>query len=226
MTSDDDGTVGAATRVVLRPFATPMPLGFLALSLATVIFSAVELGWIAPTQGQVAGLVAVAATAPLQLTASVFGFLTRDPVAATGMAILSGTWALVGLTTLMSPPGTTSPGLGVLLITSAIATMVPASAGSAKLVPAGVMVLTGIRFALTGVYQLTGSGGWQTTAGAFGLVVGVAAVYAALALELEGAHRRTVLPLGRRGLAESAVRGEAVFDAAELAREPGVRPRL
>lgn len=58
-----------ATRVTLRPLATPLPLGFLA----------------------------------------------RDPVAATGMGVPAGTWAVVGLTTLISPPGSTSRGLAVLL---------------------------------------------------------------------------------------------------------------
>ena len=38
-------------RVVLRPLATPLPLGFLALLLATVPLSAVQLGWIPPTEG-------------------------------------------------------------------------------------------------------------------------------------------------------------------------------
>jgi hypothetical protein len=46
-----------------------------------------------------------------------------------------------------------------------------------------------------------------------GLVLGLLAVYAALALELEGSHRRTVLPVGRRSPVEPA-------------GEPGVRPQL
>lgn len=93
------------TRVVLRPIATPLPLGFLALAVSTVLFSAVQLGWIAPTEGRIAGLTEVAATVPLQLLASVMGFLARDPVAATGMGVLAGTWPVVGFTTLTSPPG-------------------------------------------------------------------------------------------------------------------------
>ena len=53
-------TTPLGTRVVLRPVATPLPLGFLALALATVAFSAVQLGWVAPDQGRIAGLAAVA----------------------------------------------------------------------------------------------------------------------------------------------------------------------
>ena len=47
-----------------------------------------------------AGYTTLFATVPLQLLASVVGFLCRDPVAATGMGILSGTWAVTGLATL------------------------------------------------------------------------------------------------------------------------------
>jgi hypothetical protein len=36
------------TRVVLRPLASPLPLGFLALAAATLLTSALQLGWLAP----------------------------------------------------------------------------------------------------------------------------------------------------------------------------------
>jgi succinate-acetate transporter protein len=217
---------GAATRVFLRPIATPLPMGFLALAVATSVFGALQLGWIPPSQGHVAGLAALVLTAPLQLVASVLGYLARDPVTATGMAILSGTWAVLGLGTLLSPPGATSGGLGVLLLVSAAAMLIPALVGVSKLAAAGVMALTAVRFGVTGWYELTGTATAETTAGAVGIALAVLAFYAALALELEGAWRHTILPVGRTGLAAKAAHGEQVFDSAELAREPGVRPRL
>ncbi len=60
------------------------------------------------------------------------GFLARDPVAATGMGVPAGTWATVALTTLRSPPGATSAGLGPLLLTAAVAMHVPASSATAS----------------------------------------------------------------------------------------------
>jgi uncharacterized protein len=200
-------------RVVLRPLATPLPLGFLGLVLATTTFSALQLGWIPPEQGRVAAITAVAATVPLQLLASVVGFLARDPVAATGMGVLTGTWAVVGLTTYTSPPGATSAGLGVLLVTAGLAMFVPAVSGLAKLVPAAVMGLAGVRFVVTGIYELGASPTWKSAAGWVGLALAVLALYAALALELEASHGRTILPLGRR-------------EPVDVAVEPGVRPQL
>ncbi len=170
---------------------------------------------------------ALFAAAPLQLLAAVFGFLTRDPVAATGMGILSGTWAVAGLTTLTSPPGGTSPGLGVLLCVAGTAMLVPAAAAvSSKIAPAAVMALTGTRFVVTGVSEATGSDTWKTAAGWVGLALALLAVYTALALELEGAQEKTVLPLGRRGPGRIAMAGDGALDAADLAREAGVRPQL
>ncbi|MGY1697021.1 hypothetical protein ACI780_19135 [Geodermatophilus sp. SYSU D00814] len=208
------------THVVLRPVATPLPLGFLALALATTVFAAVQLGWIPPTEGRVAALTALLATVPLRLLASIVGFTARDPVAATGMGVLAGTWAVVGLTTWTSPPGATSAGLGVLLVTAGVAMEISALSATAKLVPAAVMGLAGIRFAVTGGYHLTGSPTWQTAAGWVGLALGALAVHAALALELEGSRGRTVLPLGRRGP------GRAAVEPSGVGGEPGVRPQL
>jgi succinate-acetate transporter protein len=88
--SPHDTAPGSATRVVLRPIATPLPLGFLALALATTVFSAVQLGWVRATEGRIAALTALAATVLLEAIASVVGFLARDPVAATGRACWPG----------------------------------------------------------------------------------------------------------------------------------------
>ncbi|MGY1915370.1 GPR1/FUN34/YaaH family transporter [Blastococcus sp. SYSU DS0973] len=221
------GATPTGTQVVLRPLATPLPLGFLALALATTVFSAVQLGWVPPEEGRVAGYTALFATVPLQLLASVFGFLSRDPVAATGMGVLSGTWAVAGLTTLGTRPGQVSPGLGTLLLVGAAAMLVPAAAAvSSKVVPAAVMALAATRFAVTGIYELTGSAAWKTTAGWVGVGLAVLAIYAALALELEGARERTVIPVGRRGAGRSAMAGEGPLDPGDLIREAGVRPQL
>ncbi|SEK67684.1 hypothetical protein SAMN04515665_10489 [Blastococcus sp. DSM 46786] len=223
----DGAPAAAGTRVVLRPLATPLPLGFLALALATTMFSAVQLGWIDADQGRVAGFTALFLTVPLQLLASVFGFLGRDPVAATGMGVLSGTWAVAGITTLTNPPGAASQGLGVVLLLAGMAMLVPAAAAlGSKVVPAAVMALAATRFAVTGVYELTGSAGWEAAAGWVGVALALLALYAAFALELEATRLRTVLPLGRRGAGRSAMVGEGPLHSDDLVREVGVRPQL
>jgi len=207
------GGPDGSPQVFLRPLATPLPLGFMALAATTSVFAVVELGWIPADQRQTAAWMALVVAAPLQLLAAVFGYLARDPIAGSGMAFLSGTWALLGVSALVAPPGSSSPGLGVALFAAAAALLVPVVSSGGKRVAAGVIALAAVRFAVTGVYELTGSSTWQVVAGATGLTLGVAALYGALAFELEGARRETVLPVGRTR--DVTTEGE-----------PGVRPRL
>jgi succinate-acetate transporter protein len=213
-------------RVVLRPIGSPLPLGFLGLFVATLSFSAVQLGWVAQAQGSTVALAALVLTVPVQLIASVFGFLARDPVAGTGMGILAGTWATAGLATLTSPPGATSPGLGVVLLCSGAAMLVPAAGGRQKTVAASVMALSSLRFMVTGVAEVSGAPGWMTLAGWTGVVLAALSLYAALAFELEGTDRRDVLPLWRRGAAKSAVQDDEDAQLSDVAHEPGVRKQL
>lgn len=215
-----------ATRIVVRPIGTPLPLGFLGLFVATVGFSALQLGWLAPEQGRAVAIGVLALTVPVQLISAIYGFLARDPVAGTGMAALAGTWAAAGLVTATSPPGASSPGLGVLFLAAAAMMLVPAVAGLSKIVAAAVMALTSLRFALTGVAEITGGDMWATVAGGAGLVLAAAALYAALALELEDTHHRTVLPTGRRGTGADTMTGSAQDELSSVVHEAGVRKQL
>ncbi len=216
----------AAARVVVRPLGTPLPLGFLGLLVATVGFSALQLQWLPPEQGRAVALGVLAFTVPAQLVSAVLGFLARDPVAGTGMGVLAGTWAAAGLVTLTGAPGASSAGLGTLFLAAALAMLVPAVAASAKLAAAGVMVLTAVRFALTGVAEITGSDGWSAAAGTAGLVLAVAALYAAAAFELEDARHRTVLPTFRRGPGRPVMTGSLADELADVAHEAGVGRQL
>jgi succinate-acetate transporter protein len=217
---------GTTTRVVLRPLASPLPLGFLALAVATVAFATVQLSWIPQSEGHTIALGVLVLTVPLQLLAAVMGFLARDPVAATGMGILSGTWGAACLATLSAPPGATSDGLGVILLASAACLLVPAVAARSKAVPALVIATSAARFAVTGVAQIDGGRTWLQAAGWVGIALAAISAYAALALELEGTELRTVLPLGRTGASRRAVDGRLEDQTESLATEPGVRQQL
>jgi uncharacterized protein len=200
------------SRIMLRPLGNPLPLGFIALAGGTLLVSGLQLKWLEPAEGTQVALVLIAFVFPLQLVASVLGFLARDVVAGTGMGILSGTWLSIALVTLTGQPGATSDALGLFLLLAAVAMLVPAAAAAAgKLVATAVLATTSLRFATTGLYQLTASDGWKATAGAVGLLLCALALYAALAMALEDALGRAVLPLGRR----AAIDGE-----------PGIRDQL
>jgi uncharacterized protein len=220
-------TVAAHTQVTLRPLAQPLALGFFGLAGATFVVAGLQLGWVAPSEGKQVALVLLAFTVPLQLTASLIGFLARDAVAATGMGLLSGTWAAVALVTFTGEPGSTSDALGLFLLVAGVALWAPASAAVAsKLLPALVLGTAGLRFLLTGIYQLTTTEAWEDAAGVVGLVLAAFAVYAAYAVEYEDTLKHALLPVGRRGRGEVAVRGTYAEQVADVANEPGVRSQL
>ena len=158
--------------MVIRPLGNPLPLGFLALMVATTAVALLQLHVLEPAQGRIVAAGILGLTVPLQLIACVLGFLARDPVAGTGMGVLAGTWAAVGFALLASPPGATSPALGVLLLCSAVAMVVPTAAATSKVAGMLVMGVSAVRFAVTGVGQLTGSSAWLTAAGWVGLALG------------------------------------------------------
>lgn len=216
----------SVARIVVRPIGTPLPLGFLGLLVATVTFSALQLHWLPPEQGRVVALGVLAFTVPVQLLASVYGFLARDPVAGTGMGVLAGTWGAAGLVTYTSPPGTASAGLGALFLAAALAMLVPTAAAGAKLAAGVVMGLSALRFALTGVAEVTGDPTWFTVAGITGLVLAAAALYAALGFELEDANHRTVLPVLRRGAGSDVMTGSVDEELRDISHEAGVRKQL
>jgi len=221
------GSAERAARIVLRPIGNPLPLGFLALAGGTVLVSGLQLGWLRPSDGEQVALILLAFVFPLQLLSSVLGFLARDVVAGTGMGLLAGSWGSIALVQLTSEPGATSDPLGLFLLVAGVAMLVPAAASATgKLVPVAVLGTTAVRFAATGVYQLTADTTWRDVAGVVGLVLGALAVYAAAAMAIEDARRETVLPLGRRHRGAASVGGGLREQLDRVEREAGVREQL
>ena len=140
------------TQVVARAIGNPLPLGFVGLAAATLLVSGLQLSWFSPTEGREVALILIAFVFPVQLVASVLGFTGRDVVAGTGMGILAGTWLSVGLVKLTGEPGSVSDPLGLLLLVSGTAMLVPAAGAlGTKPLPAAVLTTTALRFAATGL---------------------------------------------------------------------------
>jgi uncharacterized protein len=226
-THSSDGSVERATRIMLRPLANPLPLGFLALGAGTLVVAGLQLEWVSLTEGRSVALILLAFVFPLQFLASVFGFLTRDVVAGTGMGLLSATWLAIALVTVDAPPGSTSGALGLLLLFAGAALLIPASVATVgKILPALVLATAAVRFATTGVYELDGSGTWKDVSAVIGLALCALAVYAALAMAWEDARRRTVLPVLRLGRGRESLGGNFADQLQQLEREAGVREQL
>jgi uncharacterized protein len=220
------GAQGAA-RVVLRPIGNPLPLGFLALAAGTLLVSGLQLRWLQPADGDEVALILIAFVFPLQLLASVLGFLARDVVAGTGMGVLAGSWLSIALVKLTGAPGALSDALGLFLLLAAVAMLVPAGASATgKIVPALVLATTAVRFATTGLHELTARVAWRNIAGVVGLALCALALYSALAMALEDVRRANVLPLGRRKTGRDSVAAGFSDQLTRIEHEAGVREQL
>jgi succinate-acetate transporter protein len=113
----------------------------------------------------------------------------------------------------------------VLVTTGACLTCCVLGAGT-KLAAAAVLTAAALRFGFTGAYELTGSRGWEHTAGVTGAVLAALAFYAAAAALLEGAYRRPVLPMFRTGPGKRGQRGTLDDQLVGLHNEPGIRLQM
>jgi succinate-acetate transporter protein len=217
-------------RVVLTPIATPLPLTFIGLMLATTVLSGLELRVVPSTDTHLTGWALLAVPLPLQLIAAVFGFHGRSATAATGSSTLAAAWLAIALSLINTPPDGFTPSrpIGLLAFAVAAALLVPAAADAygGSFLPAATLTVTAARFVLTGVTALVASSALRDLSGIVGFAVAGVALYAALALELEGSTQRAVLPTFRRTQSSMALVAPIDEQVTGLEHEAGVRKNL
>jgi uncharacterized protein len=221
-------TDDAAVRVFLRPVGTPVAIGLGAITIGTVMLSAMQFGWIAGAQQQhTVAYVALAAAFPLELLAAVFALLSRDALVGTGFAVFSSVWSVTGLSLLSGPPGATNDALGIFLLTgAALLALLFVSAGRSRVV-FGVIILSGCaRLCVTGLYEVKSTHGLEEAAAILGLVLAGACAYGIVALLIEDLPRRSLLPVGRSGRAASSLGGSLREQLEDVEHEAGVRRQL
>src|SRR3954469_2146116 len=106
-----NGDLRPYTRITLRPIASPLPLGLLALMCASIVLSLQQVGALKTSDGKAIAFILVGFVVPLQLVATILSFLARDTVAGTGLGLFTGAWLSTALVTLTAPPGSTSAAL-------------------------------------------------------------------------------------------------------------------
>lgn len=220
-------TTDAVTRIVLRPVASPLPLGFFALGIGSVVLSSLQLGWVPTAQSEMLLLLVLIFVVPLQFVAGLLALVARDAGAGTALLLLAAAWAGTSVTSLDSPPGRPVVAQAVFLL--ALVPFVLALAGAAvqsKPLFAVLLTLTALRFGLTGLYEAGAGNALQAAAGWTGVVIGVYALYGGLALLVEDGKQRTVLPLFRRGAARRSIEGDLREQLTPAQQEAGVRHQL
>jgi succinate-acetate transporter protein len=175
--------------------ATPLPITFLGLTIATTIYAGVETRILPRADLHTIGWLVLAIPVPMQFLPSIWGWIRGELAAATGSAVLGATWLALALATITGPVGAPGPSKAESLFLFAAAAGLVISVATEcvdrKFVGAVVLLVAACRFALTGVAGLTHEQSWATTAGIAGFVLAGVAFCGAFFLELRSA-------LGRR----------------------------
>lgn len=176
------------------PGATPLPITFLGLAIASTIYAGFETQLLPRSDYHTVGWLVLAIPVPMQLLAAVWGLIRGEPAAATGSSVLAATWLGSALATITGTAGAPGPtkAESLMLFASAAALVVSVATElvDRELVPATVLLTTACRFALTGVSGFTHTQGWATAAGVGGFVLAGVALGGAFTVELRTALSR------------------------------------
>jgi succinate-acetate transporter protein len=176
------------------PGATPLPITFLGLTIATTIYAGFETRMLPPADFHTVGWLVLAIPVPLQFLPAVWGLVRGEIGAATSSAVLGATWLALALATITGTAGAPGPSKAesLLVFTSAAALVISVATEvvDRKLVAAAVMLAASVRFALTGISGVTHATGWTTAAGVAGFVLAGVAFSGAFWIELRSALSR------------------------------------
>lgn len=215
-------------RIVLRPLASSLPIGFFAFGTGTILLTAIELKWVPLAQTKQLLILVLVFVVPLELLSGFLAFLARDVGAASGLSLLGAAWAGTATVMITGPPGVPSTALGIFLMVLAANMLVLAAASvGAKPAFGALLAIGAARFALTGIYQASlGGTAVLEVAGWIGPPLAAFSLYGGLALLLEDSSQRTILPIGRRGRARTSLEGGIGPQIEHAEREAGVRRQL
>jgi succinate-acetate transporter protein len=176
------------------PGATPIPITFLGLTIATTLYAGFETQILPRADFHTIGWLVLAIPVPLQLVPAVWGLIRGELAAATASSVLGVTWLALAIATITGPVGAPGPSKAesLFLFASAAALVVSVATElvDAKFVVAIVLLTAACRFALTGVSGLTHTQCWATTAGVAGFVLAGIAFAGAFVVELRSALSR------------------------------------
>jgi succinate-acetate transporter protein len=211
-------------RVFVRPYGSPIPLGFFAFGVGMFLYAALDAGWVPPDQQRSIGLLLLAFVAPLELLATVFAFLCRDAGSATALGLFGTSWIAGGLLLATGTPGVLSPALGYYLIAfTCVVLLLAVSSLPGKPLLSAFLLVSSLRGVFSAAYELDAGKGWDTASGWVAVAAFAVALYGGLAFLLEDVLGRTVLPLARRAGSRSAIEDDLPEQLASLADEAGVR---
>jgi hypothetical protein len=218
------GHDGLAPQVSLRPYASPLPLGFFSFAVGMVLLAGTGLGWLSTVADvRTTGILMAAFVFPIELIATLFALLARDTAVAAALGLYTTMWLALGLVTALNPAVQVSRPVGMLLGAFTVM-LVPLTimAAFGKVLVSVVLGISAIRAGFAAAYQLGGPQWTDRASGIGALVLLGLAVLAGTALLVEDLRGNAAVP-GRRGRSAAAVRAS---EPEASPAEPGIREQL
>ena len=214
-------------RIVVRPYATSLALGFFSFGIGMLLLGGVANGWLHPSDRHVVGVMLASFVFPLELLSAVIAFLARDTFGATGLGLFATSWLTLGLVDVRSSQSAISRAVGLYQFGFAFTIALLAIAALAgKPLIAAILGLSAVRGALSGVHEWHGPAWAWTASGWLAVAIFASAMYGGLAFLLEDVHKQALLPVFRRGASRESLEGDLRAQLANLADEAGVRKTL
>lgn len=214
-------------QIVLRPYASSIPLASFAFGVGNILYSAFLLHWIPAFEARQIGLMLLAFVAPLELGPSLMAFLARDGGGATAFAIFGAAWIVQGLALLGGPPPPTSPASGVFLLCLVLCLIMLAIVTfKGKPLLGAVLVVAIVRTSGAALMAIKGLP-WMATATAWcGLLLALLAFYSGIAFLEEDVTQKLSALTFRMGEARAAMEGKLEDQVTAIENEAGVRKQL
>jgi uncharacterized protein len=225
----------ARPRVFLQPIAAPSALGLAGFSVATLMVSLIQAGWIGHWSDMgVVGLFAMMFGGIAQFSAGMWSYKARDVVATLAHGMWGAFWLAFGLLQIFiivgkipAPvPGEANYALGLWFFGLAYMTGIAALAATAESLGIGAVLWTlavGSGLSATGWFISGIGNGWLGAGGVLFIISAGLAAYMVLAMCLTAATKRTILPTGHYKT-ERNVPGRQPLEAVELPwAEPGIK---
>src|SRR4051794_4411499 len=103
----------AEVRIVVRPYASSLPLGFFSFGVGMLLLGGMANGWLHPSDRHTVGLLLALFVFPLELVCAIFALLSRDTFGATGLGMFTTSWLALGIANLMSSQSSVSRAVGL-----------------------------------------------------------------------------------------------------------------
>ena len=217
----------SAVRIVVRPYASSLPLGAFAFGIGNTLLAAFALHWIPVAEKNSLAIMLLAFVAPLELIPCVLAFLARDSGGATAMGIFATGWAVQGIQLVTADPSTPSVSTGIFLMLLAVCLAILAVVTvSGKPIVGALLIVAILRSVAAGVGQFGVHGALDQTTAVLDGLVGLLAFYCGFAYLLEDVKGRLLPWTGRRNAARQAMDGTFGEQIDHIEHEAGVRQQF